>query len=312
VCTVRLWGKTGYVLLAAFAGLLVVAWQFGAFALGYYWISMRNQPAENSAASIWLPDYQVQIDGRAVEGIAENASGLTYNPQTRTLFTVINQPPYICELTVDGVLVRSIPLVGATDPEGITHVREDIFILADEHEQQIFYIRINASTTSVDLHGRPRIGLALDVKENLGFEGISWDSDGKRLFVAKEKSPLRVLEISGLPELLDGSAIDLQIKEWKSPEANSLFMTDLSSLTFHEPTGHMLLLSHESRLIVEYDEDAEPVSIMPLWKGWHGLRHFVPQAEGIAIGENGDLFLLSEPNLFYRFERAVADWKGIP
>jgi uncharacterized protein YjiK len=184
-------------------------------------------------------------------------------------------------------------------------VRNDVFILADEHEHQIYYIRIDASTTSVNLEGCPRIGLALDLKENLGFEGISWDSVGKRLFVAKEKAPLRVLEISGLPELLDGSAIDLQIKEWKSPQAYSLFMTDLSSLTFHEPTGHMLLLSHESRLIVEYDKEGEPVSIMPLWKGWHGLRHFVPQAEGIAIGENGDLFVLSEPNLFYRFERAV-------
>jgi uncharacterized protein YjiK len=297
--------KAAYAVLAVCGALLIAAWRLGAFALGYYWISMISQPAGATAASVWLPAYQVSINGRPVEGISENASGLTYNPRTGTLFTVINQPPNIAELTTDGKLVRSISLVGATDPEGITHVRDDHFILADEHEHQIYYIRIDASTTSVNLEGRPRIGLALDLKENLGFEGISWDSAGNRLFVTKEKSPLRVLEIGGLPELLDGSAIDLQIKEWKSPEAYSLFMTDLSSLTFHEPTGHMLLLSHESRLIVEYDKEGEPVSIMPLWKGWHGLRHFVPQAEGIAIGENGDLFLLSEPNLFYRFERAI-------
>jgi uncharacterized protein YjiK len=295
----------GYAVLAAFAGLLIVAWEIGAFALGYYWISMLSQTAGATSASVWLPAYRVNINGRAIEGIPENASGLTYNPRTGTLFTVINQPPRIAEITTDGKLVRSISLTGATDPEGITHVRDDLFILADEHEHQIYYIRIDASTTSVSLEGRPRIGLALDLKENLGFEGISWDSAGNRLFVAKEKSPLRVLEIGGLPELLDGSAIDLQIKEWKSPEAYSLFMTDLSSLTFHEPTGHMLLLSHESRLIVEYDTEGEPVSIMLLWKGWHGLRHFVPQAEGIAIGDNGDIFLLSEPNLFYRFARGT-------
>jgi uncharacterized protein YjiK len=36
----------------------------------------------------------------------------------------------------------------------------------------------------------------------------------------------------------------------------------------------------------------------------------VPQAEGIAMGPDGSLYLISEPNLFYRFERTrPASWR---
>ena len=33
-----------------------------------------------------------------------------------------------------------------------------------------------------------------------------------------------------------------------------------------------------------------------------GLKANVPQAEGIAVGSRGEIFLVSEPNLFYRFD----------
>lgn len=86
-------------------------------------------------------------------------------------------------------------------------------------------------------------------------------------------------------------------------------MRDLSSLTYHESTGNLLLLSDESALVAEYAPNREPVSVMPMWKGWHGLKATVPQAEGLAVGDDGTIYVLSEPNLFYRFERSPeAPW----
>ena len=35
----------------------------------------------------------------------------------------------------------------------------------------------------------------------------------------------------------------------------------------------------------------------------HGLKRGVPQAEGLAIDDQGVLYLVSEPNLFYRFAK---------
>ncbi|MDC6668450.1 SdiA-regulated domain-containing protein [Leclercia adecarboxylata] len=39
--------------------------------------------------------------------------------------------------------------------------------------------------------------------------------------------------------------------------------------------------------------------------GKHGLERNVPQAEGIAMGPDGTLYLVSEPNLFYVFSKQV-------
>jgi uncharacterized protein YjiK len=62
-------------------------------------------------------------------------------------------------------------------------------------------------------------------------------------------------------------------------------------------------LSDESRLLVEYDADRELIGIMPLWRGWHGLDRSIPQAEGGTVDPEGNIYIVSEPNLFYRFRR---------
>lgn len=295
-----------------FAALLAItassAWHFKIVPFSYYWLTMKNRSAEWQQKGVWLPFYRATVEARAIEGI-RNASGLTFNTRTGTLFSVTNAPQEVIELDTEGRLLRRIPIHGSHDPEGITHIGGEVFVIADEQEHQLYRILIGDDTTSVDLQGAPRLGLAIDLRKNLGFEGVSWDSNGKRLFVVKEKAPLRVFVIGGLSELLHSGTFDLQIGEWQSSQASALFMTDLSSLSFHEPTGNMLLLSDESALIVEYAPDGSPVSMMPMWRGRHGLSAMVPQAEGLAIGPDGAIYVLSEPNLFYRFEREPrAQW----
>ncbi len=54
-------------------------------------------------------------------------------------------------------------------------------------------------------------------------------------------------------------------------------------------------------MAVEFDEDGQAISALALWRGFHGLKNNVPQAEGIAIGPEGQIFIVSEPNLFYVF-----------
>lgn len=297
--------RKGIALLALLliVGTLAWAWQTRWLALGWYWIGTWQAADEWRERGVWLPYYRVDIEAREIEGIDDDASGLTYNDRTGTLFSVINAPPMVAELSLDGELLRRIPIRGVRDPEGITHVTNDIFVISDEREHQIYKVRIDADTEEIDVRDAPRLGLGFDFEKNLGFEGLSWDAVGRRLYVVKESAPLRVFMIDGLPELLDGSRFDLQISEWKSSRASTLFVRDLSSLTLHEATGNLLLLSDESALVVEYAPDGRPISVLPLWKGWHGLNARVPQAEGVAMGPQGELYVLSEPNLFYRFER---------
>jgi uncharacterized protein YjiK len=82
-----------------------------------------------------------------------------------------------------------------------------------------------------------------------------------------------------------------------------MFVRDLSSLQYDERSGHLLALSDESRLILELDVDGRPLSTMSLSKGRHGLQKTVPQAEGIAVDDDGTLYIVSEPNLFYVFKK---------
>ncbi|WP_183049006.1 SdiA-regulated domain-containing protein, partial [Salmonella enterica] len=46
--------------------------------------------------------------------------------------------------------------------------------------------------------------------------------------------------------------------------------------------------------------------VMSLRRGHYGLRRDIPQAEGIASDDRDTLWIVSEPNLFYRFTRTAS------
>ena len=59
------------------------------------------------------------------------------------------------------------------------------------------------------------------------------------------------------------------------------------------------MLSDESRLLLEVDEQGEPVSFISLSRGMNGLRGGIEQAEGVTMDTAGNIYIVSEPNLFY-------------
>lgn len=280
----------------------ILAWQSGSLVTtAYRMLIAFSGDNLDHANRLRLERYRADIDAMPIVGVSDNASGLTYHAGHDTLFSVINRPPQIIELSTDGQLKRTIPVRGIADLEGITHIRNNEFILADEATHQLIHVEIADNQLEVDTTNRPRIGLAIDQTQNLGFEGVSWDHAQHRLFVVKEKHPLRLFELSGLETLLDTRPINLQIREWVPSDSASLLISDLSSLTYHEESGNMLILSDESRLIVELGHDKRASGLLTLKGGTHGLKKDVPQAEGISVGRAGEIYVISEPNLFYRF-----------
>ena len=101
--------------------------------------------------------------------------------------------------------------------------------------------------------------------------------------------------------MLETGRLDLRIDEWHPASPSRLMLQDLSSLTYHEDSGHLFLLSDESRMLLEFDAGGHPLGLLVLRAGWHGLQKTVPQAEGVAIGAGREIYILSEPNLFFRF-----------
>ena len=113
---------------------------------------------------------------------------------------------------------------------------------------------------------------------------------------------MSIYEIHGFPHTNPDKPFAVHVVD--DPERDArLFVRDLSSLQYDERTGHLLALSDESRLVLELNADGRPVSSLSLLGGRQGLEKSVPQAEGVAMDEQGRLYLVSEPNLFYVFEK---------
>jgi uncharacterized protein YjiK len=232
-----------------------------------------------------------------VEGIDDDLSALTFDPDRNSLIAVTNGSPHLLELGLEGDLLRAIPLVGFGDPEAVEYISAGVYVISDERRQRLFRVEVDEQTTIIDAAHASQLSLGIDRNGNKGFEGLAYDKVGERLFVAKERNPVRIYEIAGFPYVAEAPAVHINQHQAR------LFVRDLSSLQFDERSGHLLALSDESRLVVELDGSGQPLSSLALDAGKHGLEQDVPQAEGIAMGPDGTLYVVSEPNLFYVFSK---------
>lgn len=283
-------------LLAIAAGL-----HYQVFERAWFTLSQWRQ-VDGRQASLWLPDYRAVIQAQPVEGIDDDLSALTFDPDRHSLFAVTNGKPQLLELSLDGKLLRAIPLVGFGDPEAIEYISSGVYVISDERLQRLLRVEVDARTELIDAAASQQLSLGIGQSGNKGFEGLAYDVAGKRLFVAKERDPVRIYEIEGFPYAEDGQPLAVHVSEDRERDAD-LFIRDLSSLQYDEQTGHLLALSDESRLVVELDVHGKPISTLSLKSGDHGLKQDAPQAEGIAMGPDGTLYLVSEPNLFYVFRK---------
>ena len=300
----RRWRAPGAVLATVALALLAAwAWFSGLFGLGAMVLALQGKPCETNGRDLCLSSYSAVIDGLPLAGLSRNVSGLTHSAKTGTLFAVVNRPPEIVEISTDGEVLRRIGLDGASDVEGITHVGGDRFIVLDEALNRLSWIDVQPETTTIDLEHKPFFAIDVGAFSNMGFEGISWDEATGTLVVSQELFPVRVFAISGLDRSLAGSGLGISIRQWRPALVTGHPTFDLSSVTAHGPSGNYLLLSDMTAMLTEYSADGAPISLLPLWRGWSGLERGIGQPEGVAVGPDGAIYIVSEPNLFYRLER---------
>lgn len=283
-----------------FIGLLYFIYQFSLFERIKFNILAWRHEKEWKHKSLWLNDYQIHIEGRAIKGIHKNLSGLCWNNDTQTLFSVVNHPEQVVELTREGDILRYINLIGIKDPESIEYIGHDRFLISDERLQKIILVSINKSTTQVIVENSQQITLGMGNAGNKGLEGITWDAYHKKIYAAKEKDPVHIYEVTGFPPL-PNTNLDLEVTN-NTLRDQHLFLKDLSGLAFNEYYNHLLILSAESRLVLEIDKQGNPISSLSLLFG-HGLSRPVRQAEGLALDNENNIYIIAEPNLFYVFKK---------
>ncbi|MBT1270037.1 SdiA-regulated domain-containing protein [Pseudomonas sp. VS38] len=287
-------------ILIALVACGVVAQQLRLFERAWFnWQSWRNPAGEHS---IGLGDYRVALEAKVIDGLNDDVSALTFDPVRNSLFTVTNKNAELVELSLDGKILRRIALVGFGDAEAVEYISDNTYVISDERQQRLIKVHVDDDTQFLDAADAEQMTLGVHLGGNKGFEGLAYDSVGKRLFVAKERDPMLIYEVHGFPHFKPEKTYSVHVINNPKRDAG-LFVRDLSSLQYDERSGHLLALSDESFLVLELDIDGRPLSSLSLLKGRHGLKQRVPQAEGIAMDNDGTLYMVSEPNLFYVFKK---------
>lgn len=275
----------------------------------YYWLTTYMHADDWQKHAIWLPDYRVEIDAKPILGIKNNLSGLSYDPDLQLLWAVTNGPNELLALSTDGDIQARYTLDGFEDVEAVTYIGNGQLIIAEERRQNLLIVSIPVSADGALQSGgslshaqSPSITLALWNEDNKGIEGLTYDRKNDLLYVVKERDPIQLLGVSGIQKSLE-KGLFVQVQNLSSLLKNNLFATDLSSATFDQNSGHLILLSEESKLLIEMTIAGKIISFRSLARGFAGLEKSIPQAEGVSIDTDGHLYVVSEPNLFYRFTR---------
>lgn len=255
--------------------------------LSFWLVESQTSPAERQA-SVWLPGYKAVLQGLEDDEV----SGLTYSAASNTLFTVTGKHPQLVELSLDGEVMRRVDLLGFSSPEGVEMLDDGRLAVIDERKRTLTTFNVDVLTRSVQFADLASFDLGFADAGNKGFEGIAWDSQHERVLLGKERGPLGLFSLPFPGE--DGAAGVLQ-----PINSEQLFVRDISSLTYDARTGHTLVLSDESRLLLEVSESGDPISFISLASGMSSLRRGIGQAEGVTMDAEGTTYIISEPNLFF-------------
>lgn len=287
------WWLAGFVLVAAATLTYLFHWDQRA----WLWWQERNTPANQHADNIWLPGYTAVIQAKPLPGMEKaEASDIAYNPATGTLFIVMGKEPLLVETNLSGDILRQIPITGLSNPEGLVVLDGNRMGIVDERQRTLALFNLTPETRQLQPADFQFFDLGFADAGNKGFEGVAWDARQQRLLLSKERDPAALFSLSSDGDQILGEMRDL-------PDQPDL-MNDYSALSVDPRTGHTLVLSDESHLLLELDESGKPVSFISLIGGLNGLSKNIPQAEGVAIDEEGTVYIVSEPNLFYVFRKS--------
>ncbi len=255
-----------------------------------------------------LASYQLVGEPIIISGLEDNASGLTYSPASNSLFMVVNNPEKVIELSLDGNVLRTITLTGFEDTEGIAHVEGDKFIILEERRSAVNFVTINSNTRNINKSETSNFALNIftNSEKNLRLEGVSIDHATGDIYLVKEKSPRALYKISGL--LNNATDVNISIP-WDIEAVNSS-ISDLSGVFFEPNSRRLLVLSHESFSLSEFGLAGQHFSRMKLKRSNHALLDSIPQAEGVTLAADGSLYIVSEPNLLYRFKNKASKTPG--
>lgn len=261
-----------------------------------------------AAGSVDLSQYQriAVYDlpvGNGSNLLANEASAVTYNGDSKTLFVVGDGGTAITQVSLQGALIDSMVLAADAskpqgtyfyDPEGLAYVGGGQFVLGEERYRQLNRFTYTAGTTQ-GAAGTQTVKLGTTIG-NTGIEGFSYDPLTGGFIVAKEKSPLGLFQTTvdfaagtasnGSPSTVNAVNLFNPALLGVADIADVFALSNLGSLAGAADHSHLLVLSEESGRIVEVDRAGNVYSSLDV-----GIAS---QHEGLTMDDRGWLYVVGE------------------
>lgn len=243
------------------------------------------------------------VSAPANNDLSEEASGVTYNWDSDTLFTIGDTGTSVTEVTKTGGYVSTMTLQGFGDPEGITYIGGGQFVFTDERVREVVKFTYVAGGTL--LPGAAQIVKLGTTIGNIGLEGLTYDPQTSGFIVVKEADPQGIFQTTvdfGAGTASNGSPTTENSINLFAPGLVSLedmsdvfAFSNLPALTGHPNTGHLLILSQESGMVRHVDRTGNVLSTMTLVADAGNPLTIQNQTqEGITMDRQGNIYIVSE------------------
>lgn len=222
---------------------------------------------------------------------AAEASGITWNWDTDTLFVIGDEGKSIVQFSKAGVQIDAMKLSGFDDTEGLTYAGAGRIIVTEERLQDAYELSYAAGATATR-SSLPVLSIGATVG-NEGIEGIALDRISGRFIAVKEKSPQAVHELN-----LNFAAGSITVQSLFAPSALALAdlsdVQPLASVSSLDVAGRMnlLILSQESSRLLEVTRAGQIVSSLDI----SGISTDV---EGVTVDQDGTIYLVAQTPRFY-------------
>ncbi len=242
--------------------------------------------------------------------LAQEASAVTYNWDTDTLFVVGDRGTSIVQVSKTGALIDSMTLATGVspqgtdfyDPEGLTYVGGGRFVMVEERDRQAVLFTYAAGTTLTrSVTQTVKLGTFVD---NTGIEGITYDPSTGGFIAVKEISPQGIFHTSidfaagtasnGSPTTTNSANLFDPALAGLSDLADVYALSNLPSLTGPE-SSHLLVLSQEAGRIVNINRSGQVFSTLTIAADpGNPLSVADHQHEGLTMDGNGVLYVVNE------------------
>ncbi|MGD9161286.1 MAG: SdiA-regulated domain-containing protein [Desulfobacteraceae bacterium] len=217
---------------------------------------------------------------------ASEASAVTYNADTDSLFVLGDEGYYLVEVSKTGEQLGVMALTGFDDTEGLTYLGSNQFVLTEERLREAYLLEYSAGGSVVQ-SSLPSADLGTTIG-NTGIEGISYDPRDGSFVTVKEKSPQEV-NINEI-DFNTGNAI---IDSLFTPNLGVSDLSDVqvlsvvSSLMGTEEADNLLIYSQESARLLEVDRTGNILSQFD----FSGISS---SGEGVTIDNDGNIYIVAE------------------